>query len=113
MPGKSFRRRIPSGIGILCFILLLSGCSSDSESKAPSGTFTGKQPKMQSGGTSKSYFARKREEKQRYEREFRDVRHPMNQDHFRVTPWSGKHYNSRSEELHDASRNPDYSLFRF
>ena len=102
-------RRIPGGI--LCCILL-SGCSSGSESKAPSGNFTGKPPQTQSQ-SSKSYFERRREEKQRYEREFRDVRHPMNQDHFKVTPWSGKHYHSRSEDLHDASRNPDSSIFKF
>ena len=109
MPEISFKCWIPGGI--LC-CLLLTGCSSDSESKAPSSDFTGKQPQVRSE-SSKGYFARRREEKQRYEREFRDVRHPMNQDHFKVMPWSGKHYNARSEELHDASRNPDNSLFKF
>ena len=109
MPRISLTRWIPGGI--LC-CLLLSGCNSDSP-KAPSGNFTGKQPQVKSGESSKSYFARRREEKQRYEREFRDVRHPMNQDHFKVTPWSGKHSRSRSEELHESSRNPDNSLVKF
>lgn len=109
MPGISSNRWIAAGI--LCCILL-SGCNSSREQKAPSGSFTGKPPPEQSE-PSQSYLARRREEKKRYEREFRDVRRPMNQDHFKVMPWSGKHYNSRSEELHEASRNPDNSLFKF
>ena len=109
MPEIFLNRWIP--VGILCCVLL-SGCSSSREQKSSSGNFTGNPPQVRSE-SSKSYFARRREEKQRYEREFRDVRRPMNQDHFKVMPWSGKHYNARSEELHEASRNPDNSLFRF
>ena len=56
---------------------------------------------------------RERERRRQYEREFKDVRRPMDQDHFKVTPWSGKHYAPRSEQLHESSREPDSSIYKF
>ena len=86
----------------------VSGCSS-----------TGKKPKpeepayMKEKSSSKSFFARERERRAEYERNFRDTRHRMNQDEFKVMPWSGKHYQPRSEKLHDASLQNDNRLFNF
>ena len=103
---------------ILSAVLLTAGCSSGKKQKssaAPSGKFMeNEQPKQQQAdASSKGFFARERERRKEHEREFRDVRRPMDQDHFKVMPWHGKHYESRSERLHEASREPDNSLFRF
>ena len=102
---------------ILSAVLLTAGCSSGKKQKssAPSGKFMeNEQPKQQQAdASSKGFFARERERRKEHEREFRDVRRPMDQDHFKVMPWHGKHYESRSERLHESSREPDNSLFRF
>jgi len=87
---------------------LFSGCSSG-KGRAPSGKFM----QNDSSAPSQSYFARERERRRQYEREFKDVRRPMDQDHFKVTPWSGKHYTPRSEQLHESSREPDSSIYKF
>jgi len=96
---------------------LISGCSfgKAQKSSAPSGKFMqNEQPsKQSSSSSSKSYFAQERERRREYEREFKDVRRPVDQDHFKVMPWHGKHYSPRSEQLHESSREPDSSLFRF
>ena len=92
--------------------LLSSSCkSTEKKQKAPSGKFM--QNDRTSEEPSKSFFAREQEKRREHEREFRDVRHPMNQDHFQVLPTHGKHYTPRSERLHEASRNQDSSLFSF
>ena len=101
---------------ILSAVLLMAGCSSGKEQKssAPSGKFMQtEQPSQQSSASSKGYFARERERRREQEREFKDVRRPINQDHFKVIPWHGKHYSPRSEQLHESSREPDNSLFSF
>ena len=102
---------------ILSAALLIAGCSSGKKQKssAPSGKFMqNEQPsKHSSGSSSKGYFARERERRQEYEREFKDVRRPIDQDHFKVIPWHSRHYEPRSEQLHESSRQPDSSLFSF
>ena len=102
---------------VLSAASLISGCSSGKEQKssAPSGKFMqNEKPSQQSSSSaSKSYFARERERRREYEREFKDVRRPVDQDHFKVMPWHGKHYSPRSEQLHESSRQPDNSLFSF
>ena len=102
---------------ILSAVLLTSGCSSGKKQKssAPSGKFMeNEQPKkQQSDPSSKGFFASERQRRREHEREFRDVRRPMDQDHFKVMPWHGKHYESRSERLHESSREPDNSIFSF
>ena len=104
------RNILPASAILIC--LLCTSCSSDkTEQKAPSGKF------MQNDSTrtdnSKNYFARERERRREYDREFKDVRYPMNQDHFRVIPWHEKHYTPRSEKLHESSREPANSIFSF
>ena len=64
-------------------------------------------------GSSKGFFAKERERRREYDREFKEVRRPMNQDHFKVLPWDGKYYSPRSERLHESSREADSSLFKF
>lgn len=91
---------------------LAAGCSSGKDQKSSSGKFMENESAGKTG-SSKSYFARERERRRQYEREFRDVRRPMDQDHFKVMPWSGKHYAPRSEQLHESSREADNSLFKF
>lgn len=103
---------------VLLFIVsaigLLSGCNSAGDRKRqPQGRFMENDPGRTVSGSSKNYFARERERKRQYEREFRDVRRPMNQDHFQVMPWSGKRYAPRSESLHDSSLEENNSLFKF
>ena len=102
---------------ILFPAMLIAGCSSGKapKSSAPSGKFMqNEQPSHQSSdSSSKNYFARERERRREYEREFKDVRRPIDQDHFKVMPWHGKHYSPRSEQLHESSRQPDSSLFSF
>jgi len=102
---------------ILSAVLLTAGCSSGKKQKssASSGKFMeNEQPKQQQAdASSKGFFASERERRKEHEREFRDVRRPMDQDHFKVMPWHGKHYESRSERLHESSRQPDNSLFSF
>ncbi len=101
---------------ILSAVLLTSGCSfgRKQKSSAPSGKFMeNEQSKQQADASSKGFFASERERRKEHEREFRDVRRPMDQDHFKVMPWRGKHYESRSERLHESSREPDSSIFRF
>ena len=100
---ESFMRNTLLVIPIL-FMILLAGCSSGKKKQTPVSLQD--QPKSSSQG----YFARERERKRRYEKEFRDTSRPMNQDHFRVMPWEGKHYSPRSESLHESSSD---SLFRF
>ena len=109
----------------VCFLIpavlsaasLMAGCSSGKgqKSSAPSGKFMQNEPssKPSSSSASKSYFAQERERRREYEREFKDVRRPIDQDHFKVMPWHGKHYSPRSEQLHESSREPDSSLFKF
>ena len=96
---------------------LIAGCSSGKEQKssASPGKFMQNEPPVQqsSDSASKNYFARERERRREYEREFKDVRRPIDQDHFKVMPWHGKHYSPRSEQLHESSREPDSSLFSF
>ena len=87
------------------FMILLAGCSSGKKDQVPASLRD--EPKSSS---SKGYFARERERKKRYEKEFRDVKRPMDQDHFKVMPWDGKHYNPRSERLHESSND---TIFRF
>lgn len=101
---------------ILSAALMIAGCSSGKEQKSSASTgkfMQNEQPSKQSGSSSKGYFARERERRLEHEREFKDVRRPIDQDHFRVIPWHGKHYSPRSEQLHESSREPDSSLFRF
>ena len=101
---------------ILSAGLLMAGCRSGKaqNSSAPSGKFMQNGPaSKQSDSSSKGYFASERERRREYEREFKDVRRPIDQDHFKVLPWRGKHYSPRSEHLHESSLEPDNSLFRF
>ena len=92
--------------------LLSSSCNStENRQKAPSGKFM--QNERTQTAPSKSYFEREREKRREHEREFRDVRHPMNQDHFQVLPTHGRNYTPRSERLHESSRNPDSSIYGF
>ena len=92
--------------------LLSSSCKSHkNEPQAPSGKFM--QNERSREEPSKSFFAREREKRREHEREFRDVRHPMNQDHFQVLPTHGRNYTPRSEKLHESSRNPDSSIYGF
>ncbi|MBQ9337369.1 MAG: hypothetical protein IJS14_08750 [Lentisphaeria bacterium] len=85
-------------------LILTAGCSTGKKHQTPASLPKDDGPKQ------KGYFAREREKKQRYEREFRDASRPMDQDHFRVMPWHGDHYNPRSERLHDNNKD---SLFSF
>lgn len=64
-------------------------------------------------GSSKSYFEREREKRREHEREFRDVRRPMNQDHFQVLPTHGKNYTPRSERLLESGRDSNSSIYGF
>jgi len=92
--------------------LLSSSCkSTENKQKAPSGKFM--QNERTQAEPSKSYFEREREKRREHEREFRDVRHPMNQDHFQVLPTRSGNYTPRSERLHESSRNPDSSIYGF
>ena len=107
------------GIVSTCLILtgfllggLISGCRSGREQKSAEGKFH-EDDSSRTSGSSKNYFVRQQEKKRRYDREFKDVRHSMNQDHFQVFPWGGKHYSPRSESLHDSSREEDHSIFKF
>ena len=104
-------RKVFEGCLILGMILLLSGCRSggDKKQSPPKGFMEGDPARTEPA--SKSYFAREREKRRQYEREYKDVRRPMNQDHFKVMPWKGKYYTPRSESLHDSSREPDSSLY--
>ena len=97
--------------GIL-FCGVSSGCHSGREPQPGKGKFMESESRPASGA-SKGYFAREQERKRRYDREFKDVRRPMNPDHFQVTPWSGKHYSPRSEGLHESGREENSSLFKF
>ena len=90
---------------LICF----SGCSSVKNKNTPEGGFMQNDPSRT--GASGNYFAREREKRRQYERELRDTRRPVNQDHFKVMPWHGKSYTPRSETLHEASRESDGSLF--
>jgi len=93
--------------------LLSSSCKSNkNESKAPSGNFMQNEPSRE-GSSTKSFFAREREKRREHEREFRDVRRPMNQEHFQVLPTHGKDYTPRSERLLESGRNPDSSIYGF
>ena len=98
-------------IAVQLCLLSCSCRSTEDKQKAPSGKF------MQNDRTreepSQSFFAREREKRREHEREFRDVRRPMNQDHFQVLPTHGKNYTPRSERLHESSRNPDSSIYGF
>lgn len=113
---KAFVSLIPV---CLLFALFLTGCRSGKKdpSPAPSGKFmehdSGRSVAGNGTGESKNYFARERERRRQYEREFKDVRRPMDQDHFKVMPWHGKHYTPRSERLHESSLEADSSLYRF
>lgn len=100
-------------IPAVVFALLLSGCFSGKKEKAPQGKFMQNDSSRKSSGSSKSYFARERDRRRAYEREFKDVRRPMDPDHFKVMPWSGKHYSPRSEKLHESSLESDSSLYKF
>ena len=104
---------LTAGMLIAVQLCLLSTSCKTTENKqqAPSGKFM--QNDRSGGEPSKSFFAREQERRREHEREFRDVRHPMNQDHFQVLPTHGKHYTPRSERLHEASRSQDSSLFSF
>ena len=103
---------VSTGLILTGFLLggLISGCHSDR--KSAGGNFH-ENDSSRTSGSSKNYFARQQEKKRRYDREFKDVLHPMNQDHFQVFPWGGKHYSPRSESLHDSSREEDHSIFKF
>ncbi len=101
---KTKMRKIPLLVSVL-FLILLAGCSSGKKQQVPVSLQN--EPKSES---SKGYFARERERKKRYEKEFRDTSRPMNQDHFKVMPWDGKHYNPRSERLHESNND---TIFRF
>ena len=92
-------------------VLLLAGCRTGKEKKqsSPKGFMEGDSSRTEPA--SKNYFAREREKRQQYEREYKDVSRPMNQDHFKVMPWKGKYYTPRSERIHDSSLEPDSSLF--
>ena len=107
------RKVFPSCLLLGMILILLAGCRSGREKKQPppKGFMAGDPARTEPA--SKSYFASERERRKEHEREFRDVRRPMDQDHFKVMPWHGKHYESRSERLHESSREPDNSLFRF
>ena len=102
-----------AGILIAVLICLLScSCKSNkNEPKTPSGKFM--QNDRSREGSSKSYFAREREKQREHEREFRDVRRPMNRDHFQVLPTHGKNYTPQSERLLESGRNPDSSIYGF
>ena len=100
--GKREMRKILTAAVLL--MLLAAGCSSGKKQQVPVSLQNGQKTQ------SKSYFARERERKQRYEKEFRDTSRPMNQDHFKVMPWDGKHYSPRSERLHE---NTSETLFQF
>ncbi|MBO4632351.1 MAG: hypothetical protein J5858_10545 [Lentisphaeria bacterium] len=89
-----------------------SGCRSSREPDPPQGKFM-QNDSSRTPEKSKGYFAREQEKKRRYDREFKTVDRPMNQDHFKVMPWQGKHYQPRSEGLHDSSREENSSLFKF
>ena len=109
------RKVILAGNLILTGILLcagLSSCHSGGKRKSSGGNFMEKDP-GRTEGSSQNFFSREREKRRQYEREFKDVSRPMNQDHFRVTPWSGRHYSPRSEELHDATRSENNTIFKF
>jgi|GEM_PF-5310606 len=94
-------------IGCLLFAAV-SGCSSTGKSKK-----TEEPAYMKEKSSGKGFFAQERERKAEYERNFRDTRHRMNQDDFKVMPWSGKHYEPRSEKLHGDSLRNDNRLFDF
>ena len=96
-------RKILTAVTVV-IVLLAAGCSTGKKQQVPVSLQNGQKTQ------SKSYFARERERKQRYEKEFRDTSRPMNQDHFKVMPWHGPQYSPRSERLHD---NTSDSLFRF
>ena len=96
-------------VNLIFLLVLFSGCSSGKKQKAPEGGFMQNDPARTQ--PSKSYFEREREKRREYDREFKDTRRPINQDHFQVMPWGGKHYSPRSEKLHDSSREPDSSLY--
>lgn len=102
-----------AGILIAVLICLLScSCKSNkNEPKAPSGKFM--QNERTQAGSSQSYFEREREKRREHEREFRDVRHPMNQDHFQVLPTHGKNYTPRSERLLESGRDSNSSIYGF
>ncbi len=98
--------------GLLLTVSLLAaaaGCSSGKEQKKK----TPEQPAYMKESSGKSWFARERERREEYERNFRDTGRRMNQDDFKVTPWSGKHYQPRSERLHESSLQNDNRLFNF
>ena len=85
----------------------VSGCSSTGKPKKH------EEPDYMKDSPKKSFFERERDRRAEYEHNFRDTRHRMNQDDFKVMPWSGKHYEPRSEKLHDASLQNDNRLFNF
>ena len=106
------RKVFGSCLTLAAILALLAGCRSGGEKKQPppkKGFMEGDSSRTQA--SSKSYFAREREKRQQYEREFKDVRRPMDQDHFKVMPWKGKYYTPRSEKIHDSSMEPDSSLY--
>ena len=105
------RRVFESCLILSMILLLLSGCRSGGDKKQPPPKGFMEGDRARTEPASKSYFAREREKRQQYEREFKDVRRPMNQDHFKVMPWKGKYYTPRSEGLHESSREPDSSLY--
>ena len=85
------------------FMILLAGCSSTKKNQGPASLRD--EPESSS---SKGYFARERERKRQYDQEFRDTRRRMDQDHFKVMPWDGKHYTPRSERLHESRSDTIY-----
>ena len=92
--------------------LFSSSCkSTENKQKAPSGKFM--QNERTREEPSKSFFAREREKRREHEREFRDVRRPMDRDHFQVLPTHGNNYTPRSERLLESGRNPDSSIYGF
>ena len=99
-------------VSVMAAAFLIGGCNSGKDRKSSSGKFMENSSSGNSPSSS-NYFTRERERRRQYEREFRDVRRPMEQDHFKVMPWGGKHYSPRSEQLHESSRESDSSLFRF
>ena len=84
------------------FMIVLAGCSSGKKNQVPASL------RDEEKSSSKGYFARERERKKQYEKEFRDTGHRMDQDHFKVMPWDGKHYNPRSERLHESRSDTIY-----
>ena len=108
-------RNILPAAGLLAAVLLCllsASCKSGkNESPPPSGKFM--QNERTQAGSSKSFFEREREKRREHEREFRDVRRPMNRDHFQVLPTHGKNYTPRSERLLESGRNPDSSIYGF